>query len=100
MTAEGLRGLLDRGFVCSQPGIKIVSTYIEVYLLELLYVITNAFFNFGKQVCQIIKKRLPLDGKYVNRNKVPCSVEQTLRELLLPPMTIDQHSNIVIHIPH
>ena len=47
MTAEGLRGLLDRGFPCSHPGIKVVITYIEVHLVKLLYVITNAFFDSG-----------------------------------------------------
>ena len=47
LKAESLRGLLNRGFVCSHQGIKIVITYIEVHLVKLLYVITNAFFNFG-----------------------------------------------------
>ena len=48
LIAECLRGVLDRGLVCSHPGIEIVSTYIEVQLVELFYVTTNASFNFGK----------------------------------------------------
>ena len=90
--------------------------YVKVHLVKLLYVVTNAFFNSGN-VASLLnhkkykkrkkekkkkkkKKRLPLDGRYINENKVLCSAEKTLREFPLPLMTIDQHNNVVIHIPH
>ena len=84
--------------------------------MKLLYVVTNAFFNSGnvasllnykhtikkkkKKERKKEKKRLPLDGRYINENKVLCSAEKTLREFPLPLMTIDKHNNVVIHIPH
>ena len=84
--------------------------YVKVHLVKLLYVVTNAFFNSGNVLSFLnhkntIKKnykkeRLPLDGRYINENKVLCSAEKTLREFPLPLMTIDQHNNVVIHIPH
>ena len=89
--------------------------YVKVHLVKLLYVVTNAFFNSGnvasllnhkhtikkiKKERKKEKKRLPLDGRYINENKVLCSAEKTLREFPLPLMTIDQHNNVVIHIPH
>ena len=90
--------------------------YVKVHLVKLLYVVTNAFFNSGnlesflnnkntikstnKKKKKEEKKRLPLDGRYINENKVLCSAEKTLREFPLPLITIDQHNNVVIHIPH
>ena len=86
--------------------------YVKVHLVKLLYMVTNAFFNSGN-VASLLnhkntikkrrkkeKKRLPLDGRYINENKVLCSAEKTLREFPLPLMTIDQHINIVIYTPH
>ena len=86
--------------------------YVKVHLVKLLYVVPNAFFNSGnvasllnhkkykKKKKKKKKKRLPLDGRYINENKVLCSAKKTLREFPLPLMTIDQHNNVVTHIPH
>ena len=69
--------------------------YVKVHLVKLLYVVTNAFFNSGnvasllnhkntinKKERKKEKKRLPLDGRYINENKVLCCAEKTLREFL------------------
>ena len=52
LTAEGLRGLIDQGFVCSHQGPEIIITHIEVHHVKLLYMTTNAFSTSQmRQVC-------------------------------------------------